>query len=642
MGEKGVPLVSNMFSLDRYYAAADSVLLAFNQAYEAGRLDDAYVYGKRFAIFSLNALPTHNYYNSPKYNKARAKNQHEMVDVVSKLEQVAKMMDQEEVEKERERRRKAADRKRRDEERARQEAEEARVRLANFQKETNAANQQQQKRNLFNVEQSALDKLRVLQGGVQVQNDRRSTGVTETMSELNIGKEKRRDEKGPSQQQQSSRGRNRPLDRPSRNSSDDSLRSNGSDDPGRRPLQRRGSMESTTGRQGRRHSNEREREPAQRRSSIHGESIRRQGSNDSISDVGRSSRTEEPRRRTERRLSMHTDGSLPPPMVPPVGNENGGFPPPPSYNSVVVDKRRGESTKSSTSSNQQQQPFPPSVLEQAAAHATGQNALFPQSQIQGNMYANRELEKEYRSVRKEKVSFRSTKQRAAEKYQELRANNRIKVMSIPTHQGRLGHSTNGCAVISPLVVSRHLHGRSAVTDDEIVSIIDRECGPLLRDIRGKLGLGGDALIIPSDVHDYLVDEKLLSQEAFVGATGGNIMDPKHLAEFLQLLDVGEKNSHRDKRTGAALFFREHVVSIVKVPLSPGKWCFDLIDSLPGSTGQASRTRCRDLSAFEAYVRYYASKKFSESNCDHIDKNDWNDTMADFDPRVFQGFVWGDR
>ena len=25
MGEKGVPLVSNMFSLDRYYAAADSV-----------------------------------------------------------------------------------------------------------------------------------------------------------------------------------------------------------------------------------------------------------------------------------------------------------------------------------------------------------------------------------------------------------------------------------------------------------------------------------------------------------------------------------------------------------------------------------------------------------------------------------------
>ena len=25
MGEKGVPLVSNMFSLDRYYAAADTV-----------------------------------------------------------------------------------------------------------------------------------------------------------------------------------------------------------------------------------------------------------------------------------------------------------------------------------------------------------------------------------------------------------------------------------------------------------------------------------------------------------------------------------------------------------------------------------------------------------------------------------------
>ncbi|KAI2512914.1 hypothetical protein MHU86_1460 [Fragilaria crotonensis] len=191
------------------------------------------------------------------------------------------------------------------------------------------------------------------------------------------------------------------------------------------------------------------------------------------------------------------------------------------------------------------------------------------------------------------------------------------------------------------VAERHQR-ENAVSDQEIVDVIDRECGPLLREVRGKLGLGGEALIIPSDVHDYLVDKKLLHQEAFVGATGGNIMDTDHLAEFVRLVDGGEKNSHSRKRTGAALFFREHVVSIVKVPHSGGKWSYDMIDSLPGSNGMATRTRCFDLPAFEAYVRYYASAKFSESNREYIDNNDWNDMMADFDPRVFQGFVWGDR
>jgi hypothetical protein len=258
------------------------------------------------------------------------------------------------------------------------------------------------------------------------------------------------------------------------------------------------------------------------------------------------------------------------------------------------------------------------------------------------------LEKKHRAstnARKEKVPFRVTKQKARDKVGDLKASKRVQIIPIATHQGRMRNSTNGCAVISPLVVAHHLRSRVAVEDREIVDIIDRECAPLLQKIRTKLGLGDDALIIPSDVHDHLVDEKVLRQDSFVGATGGNIMDRKHLAEFLRLLDSGEKNSHQQKRTGAALFYREHVVSIVKVPLGSGKWAYDLIDSMPtisvGSERQASRTRCRDLSAFESYVRYYASNKLSESNCEYVDKNEWNDMMADFDPRVFQGFVWGD-
>ena len=329
---------------------------------------------------------------------------------------------------------------------------------------------------------------------------------------------------------------------------------------------------------------------------------------------------------------------------PPLGSAIAGFPPPPSYDTVA--ERRN---------------YPLGALEQAAAHAAAAASNgtasscrvqssssssvrdpFPPFQSVGNVYANRELEKQQRAHRKERVPFRVLRQKAMDRVNDLRASKRIQVIRLSTYQGRYSHSTNGCAVISPLVVSHHLQSRSAVTDQEIANVIDRECGPLLREVRGKLGLGSEALIIPSDVHDYLVDKKLLHQEAFVGATGGNILDSDHLAEFVRLVEGGEKNAHANKRTGAALFFREHVVSIVKVPLSGGQWCFDMIDSLPGPQGMATRTRCLDLDAFEAYVRYYASAKFSDSNRDYIDNTDWNDMMADFDPRVFQGFVWGDR
>lgn len=221
------------------------------------------------------------------------------------------------------------------------------------------------------------------------------------------------------------------------------------------------------------------------------------------------------------------------------------------------------------------------------------------------------------------------------------------MFGINTFQGRYSHSTNGCAVISPLVVSRHLKYAPSVPDDGIVDVIDSQCGPLLREIRGKLGLEGDALIIPSDVHDHLVDNKYLSQDGFIGVIGGNIMDPKPVAEFVKMLDQGdEKGSFKEKKTGATLFFHEHVVSIVKVPLGNGKFCFDLIDSMPGlvdknNRRKATRTRCRDTAAFEALIRWYASSKFSDSNCNWIDKNDWDETMAEIDPRVFQGFVWGE-
>jgi hypothetical protein len=236
-------------------------------------------------------------------------------------------------------------------------------------------------------------------------------------------------------------------------------------------------------------------------------------------------------------------------------------------------------------------------------------------------------------------------------YLKCQQNGKITIQSIDTYQGRLSESTNGCTVISALVAAQHLKDPTPgtyITNDMIQKVIDQQCGPILRTIRRKLGLGGHALIIPSDVHDHLVDAKILHQEQFAGAAGGNIMDPLHYGEFLKLLssqaEDGDQSKPSNGKAGATLFFREHVISIVKFTDPATKQVyFDLIDSMPGmlqnGKSMATRTRCRDTRSLELLLLWYASRKFSDANCSYIDRNPWDDSMADLDPRVFQGFVW---
>jgi hypothetical protein len=240
----------------------------------------------------------------------------------------------------------------------------------------------------------------------------------------------------------------------------------------------------------------------------------------------------------------------------------------------------------------------------------------------------------------ERIPIRKLRDAFASDYRRAQQEGQIEIRAIDTYQGRLRQSTNGCTVISPLVVAHHLRNSAGgVLDSEIVDVIDNECGPLLREIRSKLGLEGDSLIIPSDVHDHLVDRKILQQNKFYGATGGNILDREHLWEFLKLLQADDKGAYH--KAGACLFFHEHVVSLVKMPVGRGKVVYDLVDSMPSSNygGRATRTRCRDVATLEVLLRWYSTRKFSESECSYIDRNDWDENMADFDPRVFQSFVW---
>ena len=240
---------------------------------------------------------------------------------------------------------------------------------------------------------------------------------------------------------------------------------------------------------------------------------------------------------------------------------------------------------------------------------------------------------------KQKLSIREYVSQASRRYHEYLQRGKIQISTLGTYQGRITGSTNGCTVISACIVSKHLQGKG-ITDGDVQAIIDKECVGLLRAIRNKLGLGGGSLIIPSDVHDHMVDHNLLYQHKFVGAAGGNICDPNHVQSVYKML-LGEPGKTQHLKAGATLFFREHVISIVKFPTSPTEAVYDLVDSLPTVNGQASRTRCDSIKSLQVLLEWYTSHKFSDSNITYMERNKWDDNMADFDPRVFQAFVWAD-
>jgi len=539
--ELSVPVVSNFFPIERYYDVADKVYDSFQAAFtNHNNLDDAYVYGKRYCAFCIEAIPQHNYYGAAKNKRLAVKHKNQVNQVLKLMETVVQKMDVEETE----RQRIAAEMARKEEEKKMK----ALLDRANRVRDTPSNNQRlpSQPANV-EVGASAISKLNLL---------RTSTEIS-TQKQEEVGTSRVRH--GASQ---------------------------GGDD---RIIKRDPSGEERTG------------VPSSRYRLI----------DDSEDD-------DEEEKKTNHVLPPPV---LPPPAVPVPGGEGGSAAPPPSYNQALAataTQRSGRYHRTFLGpvddSSSQIVPVPPPLVPEQ-----------PQAK------------------RRERIPMRQLQEEYRKAYVQLTKKGQIKVLPLDTYQGRVGQSTNGCTVISALVASRHLSGGGVcISDSSVGDVIDRQCGPLLREIRGKLGLGGHALIIPSDVHDHLVDKKLLDQRYFEGAAGGNVMDPKHMGEFLKLLGVGDDGKGAKRKAAATFFFHEHVISIVKYPTSAGAQ-YDLIDSLPnlsvGGQSRASRTRCVDIEALGTLLRWYTSRKFSESNCSYIDRNAWDDNMADLDPRVFQGFVW---
>ena len=169
------------------------------------------------------------------------------------------------------------------------------------------------------------------------------------------------------------------------------------------------------------------------------------------------------------------------------------------------------------------------------------------------------------------LPIRTLRSNSTDQFHSLQSTKRIEIIKLSTYQGRLSHtpqydSTNGCTVISPLIVATHISPhhyttthpqyKLGISNTEIQEIIDKRCIPILTCVRKKLGLNNHALIIPSDVHDYLVDEGILSQDKFVGVCGGNLLDRRHWNVLVDMLlgGKGEEGGKNLSKVGAGEFF----------------------------------------------------------------------------------------
>jgi hypothetical protein len=262
------------------------------------------------------------------------------------------------------------------------------------------------------------------------------------------------------------------------------------------------------------------------------------------------------------------------------------------------------------------------------------------------------------------IDFETLQQCYLEDFADMRSRGRIQITQTGTYQGRLPGSINGCTVIAPLLCLHHLlntedqdmctYGLDYGLPDETVDhVIDVEAPVLLPKVRKKLGLTKHALIIPQDVHDFLIEKEWLSCEQFMTVIGGNILDQKHLTELIKQLV-----SAKESKLAATFFFHEHVVTILRLQQRNETW-FDLIDSLPNSTMLSSfknqqvfsdmvvnnkpinscRIRCQNVDALKATILWFACSHFSDDNKYYINMYDWDDAFQDFDPRVFQAYLW---
>jgi len=91
----------------------------------------------------------------------------------------------------------------------------------------------------------------------------------------------------------------------------------------------------------------------------------------------------------------------------------------------------------------------------------------------------------------------------------------------------------------------------------------------------------------------------------------------------------------DTEDWEALYGKEaHELESEKLTFSEGKHNTETPVQL-----NAVRITCKDLESLEATLLWYSCSRFSEENIEYIDEYEWDDRNIEFDPRVFQAFIW---
>mmetsp|Transcript_16612 Transcript_16612/g.41611 ORF Transcript_16612/g.41611 Transcript_16612/m.41611 type:complete len:806 (-) Transcript_16612:3900-6317(-) len=276
----------------------------------------------------------------------------------------------------------------------------------------------------------------------------------------------------------------------------------------------------------------------------------------------------------------------------------------------------------------------------------------------------------YRCLNDPYDSLRVLKSCCRKDFERLREQRKVVVTRIPTYQGRIQGSTNGCTVIAPLLCAHYFETKqignppeTRLSEEKITSIIDVECPSLLPDIRKNLGVSKNAFLIPHDAHEYLIDHKHMDRDQFVTVWGGNILEEGHLGALIKELSQTLPDG---KKLGATFFFHQHVIAILQLRNASSKRgkasiSFDVIDSLPNKATlplptpssvsekvsetllppppNCARIFCKDAQALKATLKWYACSVFTPENERYIDDYHWDEKLTDFDPRVFQAFVW---
>ena len=91
--------VLDSYPLSKYFDISQRLLDAFQKSVDARRLDEAYVYGLRFAAFGVESLPKHKEWrsNTGSYSKQKRRNSQQVEKVISMMEIIKQRMDAEEL-----------------------------------------------------------------------------------------------------------------------------------------------------------------------------------------------------------------------------------------------------------------------------------------------------------------------------------------------------------------------------------------------------------------------------------------------------------------------------------------------------------------------------------------------------------------